>query len=134
MKHFIHITDLTSEEILRILDRADVSYVSGELVTIAVTHDLGGAVGPSADVICTDCWPKSGDRDKITSEFLPYQVNGSVLDRMNPNGFFLPCPPVTRGEEVSEEAMRSSLCADYAAKECLLHAQNAIMEWAAGAL
>lgn len=33
----------------------------------------------------------------------------------------LPCPPVTRGEEVSSEAMESELCLNYRTKDYLLH-------------
>jgi ornithine carbamoyltransferase len=36
--------------------------------------------------------------------------------------------PVTRGEEVSAEAMMSPCCQNHAAKDNLLHVQNAIME------
>jgi ornithine carbamoyltransferase len=43
--------------------------------------------------------------------------------------FFLPCPPVTRGEEVSEEVMQTWGAAVYEAKEYLLHAQNAILSF-----
>ena len=55
------------------------------------------------------------------------------LDRLGARGVFLPCPPVTRGEEVSAEAMRSPRCENHAAKDNLLHVQNAIMEAVAAA-
>ena len=97
--------------------------------TLGVCHDLQSQIGPQTDVIYTDCWPKPGDGSDVRSTFLPYQVDNAVLGKMNKRGFFLPCPPVTRGQEVSADAMQSSLCQDYAAKNCLLHAQNAIMEF-----
>jgi hypothetical protein len=50
-------------------------------------------------------------------------------NKMNPDGFFLPCPPVSRNKEVSPESLQSDLCQDYQAKEFLLHSQNAIMEY-----
>jgi len=36
---------------------------------------------------------------------------------------------VTRGQEVTAEAMVHPLCQSRAAKAFLLHAQNALMEW-----
>ena len=97
---------------------------------LQVTHDLVGAVA-EVDLIYTDCWPKAGtveEQAKIREAFLPYQIHGEHLDRLSPRGVFLPCPPVTRGEEVSAEAMRSPRCQNHAAKDYLLHAQNAILE------
>ena len=84
-----------------------------------------------ADLVYTDCWPKSEDveaANKISGQFLPYQITGKLLSRLNKDSMFLPCPPVTRGQEVSEDAMNSELCLNYRAKEYLLHCQNAIME------
>jgi len=96
---------------------------------LSVSQDLAAQIGPNTDVIYTDCWPNEGDASEIRSLFLPYQIDTAVLGRMNESGFFLPCPPVTRGQEVTADAMNSHLCQDYAAKEYLLHAQNSIMEF-----
>ncbi len=84
-----------------------------------------------ADLIYTDCWPKSQDAEaakKIAEQFLPYQINGKLLSKLGRNSMFLPCPPVTRGQEVSDDAMKSELCLNYRDKDYLLHSQNAIME------
>jgi ornithine carbamoyltransferase len=97
------------------------------------TADSLAAAVENADVIYTDCWPKKGNRDGVKSAFLPYRVDVPHLERMNQNGFFLPCPPVTRGEEVSTGAMTHPRCRNYEAKAFLLHAQNAIMEYVTGA-
>jgi ornithine carbamoyltransferase len=97
--------------------------------TLSVGHDLHSQIGRYTDVIYTDCWPKAGAAEYVAATFLPYRIDTAVLERMNANGFFLPCPPVTRGQEVSADAMKSPLCQNYAAKDCLLHAQNAIMEF-----
>lgn len=98
---------------------------------IATTVDLDRAISRQTDVIYTDCWPRAIDPDTAKRLFLPYQITAKILDRMNDKGFFLPCPPVTRGEEVSANSLTSPKCQDYAAKEYLLHAQNAIMEFLA---
>jgi len=98
---------------------------------ISTSSDLHHAISKKTEVIYTDCWPKGGDPERVKSLFLPYQITGEIVNRISDHGLFLPCPPVTRGQEVSEEAMRSEKCQDYAAKEYLLHAQNAIMEFLA---
>lgn len=101
---------------------------------ILVTHDLDAAL-VDADVIYTDCWPRAAadeGRALIREEFLPYQIRESHVSALGKDGIFLPCPPVTRGEEVSAEAMLSPRCQNHAAKDDLLHVQNAIMEAVAG--
>jgi ornithine carbamoyltransferase len=85
-----------------------------------------------AEVIYTDCWPKAEEPEEkkhIRRAFLPYQVQTRHLNEAGPSAIFLPCPPVTRGEEVSSDAMHSPQCRNHAAKACLLHAQNAILEF-----
>ena len=83
-----------------------------------------------ADVIYTDCWPGRGneaERQRIRELFGPYQITTENLAWAAPDVLFLPCPPVHRGEEVSEAVMRSAACCVYEAKEYLLHAQNAVL-------
>jgi ornithine carbamoyltransferase len=97
---------------------------------IRVSHDLDAALG-AADVIYTDCWPSAPTaeaRARIRADFLPYQIEERHLGELTEGGAFLPCPPVTRGEEVSAGAMSSPRCHNHAAKDNLLHVQNAIME------
>ena len=108
---------------------------AGAAGEVRTTHDLEGAL-VDVDLIYTDCWPRGGDAEeqrRIKEAFLPYQVDTRHLDRLGARGVFLPCPPVTRGEEVSAEAMRSPRCQNHAAKDNLLHVQNAIMETVAAA-
>ena len=76
-----------------------------------------------ADVIVTDCWPEGADPQAL----LPWQVTEAALD--SSRAVFLPCPPVTRGQEVSAGAMRHPACRVVEAKAWLLHAQNAVLEW-----
>jgi ornithine carbamoyltransferase len=112
-----------SEVILTELQRN----AAGEL---RATHDLDEAL-VDADVIYTDCWPKAAtpeERARVRAAFLPYQISERHLSALGEDGVFLPCPPVTRGEEVSAGAMMSARCKNHAAKDNLLHVQNAIME------
>ena len=76
-----------------------------------------------ADVIVTDCWPAGADPAALR----PWQVTEAVLDAGR--AVFLPCPPVTRGQEVSAGAMLHPACRVVEAKAWLLHAQNAVLEW-----
>ncbi len=97
---------------------------------ISTTADLHPAL-LDVDLIYTDCWPKPYDnltKERIRQLFSPYQITAAHLAALNEGSMFLPCPPVTRGEEVSADAMQSPLCLNYEAKNFLLHAQNAIME------
>lgn len=81
------------------------------------------------DVLYTDCWPKDREKSLIRELFLPYQITREIIGKMSPDGFFLPCPPVTRGEEIHIDSLVTDQFCDYQAKDCLLHAQNAIMEY-----
>ncbi len=97
---------------------------------ISSSPDLSTAL-KGVDLIYTDCWPKTRDaaaKEHIRDLFLPYQITAAHLSSLKAGAIFLPCPPVTRGEEVSVDAMQSPLCLNYEAKNFLLHAQNAIME------
>ncbi|MDO8410767.1 MAG: hypothetical protein Q7S93_12000 [Phenylobacterium sp.] len=88
----------------------------------SATSDLRALT--SADVVITDCWPKNAD----AGELLGYQVTEGLLERYAPLAYFIPCPPVTRGQEVSPEVMEAPNCMVVKAKAYLLHAQNALLE------
>jgi ornithine carbamoyltransferase len=101
------------------------------------SSDFDSVLDDHIDVIYTDCWPKADEhtaKEEIRELFLPYQVTGNHLSGLKAGAMFLPCPPVTRGEEVSEAAMRSPLCLNHQAKTYLLHSQNAIMEMLAAGI
>lgn len=125
---------------IQVTQVAPEGYLASETLLNTLRSDMMGAVSTStdlesalrdADLIYTDCWPKPNDtvpKEVIRDLFLPYQITTERLAQLGDNGIFLPCPPVTRGEEVSAEAMQSPLCLNYPAKAYLLHSQNAIME------
>jgi ornithine carbamoyltransferase len=96
---------------------------------LRISHDLEQEL-KDADVVYTDCWPGRSTPDdavRIAKSFAPYQVTAASLNLTPTTCIFLPCPPVTRGEEVSEDAMTSPKCRVYEAKDYLLHAQNALL-------
>jgi ornithine carbamoyltransferase len=80
-----------------------------------------------ADVIVTDAWPSEANDEQMRE----YRISTSVLEQCRPDVIFLPCPPVSRGKEVTADAMRHPACQSTAAKAYLLHAQNALLEWIA---
>lgn len=90
-----------------------------------VSSDMGEL--SDADIVITDSWPGDGPSDALVS----YRIGTDVLDRLREDAIFLPCPPVTRGQEVTAAAMEHPRCLSRAAKTFLLHAQNALMEWVA---
>lgn len=97
---------------------------------ISTSCELDFAI-EKADLVYTDCWPNSENieaKEEIKKLFLPYQITKSHLSRLHKKAIFLPCPPVTRGQEVSADTMNSELCMNFKAKDYLLHAQNAIAE------
>ncbi len=96
---------------------------------VAVSQDMHSAIA-DADVIYTDCWPARAtdeEHQRIRDLFLPYQITEEILRASPQDALFLPCPPVHRGEEVSDGAMNWPGCRVYEAKEYLLHAQNALL-------
>lgn len=93
--------------------------------TVQVAHDFEDVL-QQADVVYTDCWPTGLDSE-AAQEFRNLQITADVLDRCSSNVMFLPCPPVSRGEEVSSDAMTHPSCRVIEAKQWLLHAQNALL-------
>ncbi|MBX5191621.1 ornithine carbamoyltransferase [Rhizobium sp. NZLR3b] len=100
----------------------DVALLNGRF---RMSTDMGEL--SDTDGVITDSWP-----DEAAAEVLAgYRIGTDILDRLPGDAIFLPCPPVTRGQEVTAGAMEHPLCQSRAAKAFLLHAQNALMEWVA---
>jgi ornithine carbamoyltransferase len=97
---------------------------------LRVSQDLENEID-GADVLYTDCWPKNEDRDAVRIAFVPFQIQKHHVEKLSPTGFYLPCPPVTQGEEVSAASLESPLYQNIAAKEHLLHVQSSILEFIA---
>jgi ornithine carbamoyltransferase len=69
----------------------------------SVVHDPYEAVA-GADAVYTDVWVSMGDeaeRGRRMRDFLPYQVDESLLAEAAPGAVFLHCLPAHRGEEVT---------------------------------
>lgn len=99
---------------------------------VEVTPDAAAAVR-AADVVLTDCWPAAAtpgaaDYDPALRErFLPYQVTAELMALAAPGALLNPCPPVTRGNEVTAEVMASPWFIGYRAKQSLLPTQQAVI-------
>jgi ornithine carbamoyltransferase len=66
-----------------------------------ITQTESMEVLSEADVIITDCWPRGASACVMNA----FQITRAHLDRGKPGMMFIPCPPVTRGQEVSDDAM-----------------------------
>ena len=114
-------------------DKELLSKLNAKAVGEVLVGDDMGPLLQNTDLLYTDCWPRAGnpaDTQKIRGLFLPYQITARRLQSLKEGAVFLPCPPVTRGQEVSDDAMKSPICMNYEAKDYLLHSQNAVMEFA----
>lgn len=93
---------------------------------INITNDIENGL-KHTDIILTDGWPVSEKDKEDFDKFLPYQIDMKKLQLANKNCIVNPCPPFTRGHEVSDEVIRSNNFIGYNAKENLLHMQKAIL-------
>ena len=90
---------------------------------IQVTNDIESGI-KNADIILTDSW-SSGE--EVKEKFIPYQINLEVLKLASKNCIVNPCPPFTRGNEVTAEIINSGHFIGYKTKENLFHMQKAIL-------
>ena len=89
----------------------------------SATADIGTVL--DADIVITDCWPSGADPAALAS----YQLTPALVRRLKPDAILIPCPRVTRGEEVTAEVLHHPACRVVETKAFLLHAQNALLEW-----
>lgn len=94
-----------------------------EMDGIKVYHDIKTAVR-GKDIICTDSL--SGEE---LNDFRDCQVTKEVLEMAEKNAVLNPCPPFYRGEEISDDAIRSEYFVGYEFKKNLLVVQQAVMIW-----
>ena len=83
-----------------------------------------------ADVLYTDVWASMGqeaEREKRLPIFRPYQINGALLDRAQPNALVLHCLPAHRGEEITDEVMEGPHAGVFPQAENRLHVQKAVL-------
>jgi len=96
---------------------------NGEII---VTNNIEEGL-KNADVILTDGWPVNKDDKDEWQKFIPYQITLDKIKLGSKNCIVNPCPPFTRGHEVTDEIITSEHFIGYKAKESLLHMQKAIL-------
>lgn len=92
-----------------------------EIEEIPVVYDIKQAV-KNSDVVLTDSIPSDN-----LSDFKEYQVSKALMDMANKDAILNPCPPFTRGEEVTADVIDSEYFVGYAFKEALIYVQQAII-------
>ena len=92
-----------------------------EIEHVNVEHDIEKAIKQS-DIVLTDSIAKEALKD-----FEPYQITMDLMCSAKPNAMLNPCPPFTRGEEVSADIINSEFFVGYRFKESLLYIQQAVI-------
>lgn len=92
-----------------------------ELKDTITIHDIVDAIS-NKDIVLTDSLSKEQLQD-----FRDFQITCEIMDKANDNALLNPCPPFYRGEEVSEEVIRSKYFVGYEFKKALLEVQQAIL-------
>ena len=99
--------------------------------SVTVTADPRAAAD-GADVLVTDTWTSMGQEndglDRV-GPFRPFQVNGALLARAQPNAIVLHCLPAHRGKEITDEVIDGPHSAVWDEAENRLHAQKALLVW-----
>ena len=102
--------------------------------SIAFTGSAEDAVR-DADCVMTDTWVSMGQEHRARGHnvFMPYQVNGKLMQLAKPDALFMHCLPAHRGEEVTSEVLDGPHSVAFDAAENRLHAQKAVLAWCLGA-
>lgn len=95
--------------------------VGYEMEGVQVYHDIQEAIADK-DIVCTDSLSSDALKD-----FKTYQVTKKIMDMANEGAILNPCPPFYRGEEVSEDVIKSEYFVGYEFKKHLLTVQQAVV-------
>jgi ornithine carbamoyltransferase len=96
---------------------------------VTVTDDVKVAA-KDADVLYTDVWVSMGEeseREQRCRDLKDYQINMDLIRLAKKGCLVMHCLPAHRGEEITDEAMRSPGSVIFAQAENRLHAQKALM-------
>jgi ornithine carbamoyltransferase len=112
------------------LDRSIAAWAKQSGANIELGHDPDAAVA-GADCVVTDTWVSMGDKDGERRHNLlkPYQVNGRLMARAEPDAIFMHCLPAHRGDEVTDEVIDGPQSVVFDEAENRLHAQKGILAW-----
>ena len=85
-----------------------------------------------ADLVTTDVWSSMGfesQKDDRIKAFGPWQVNGALMEKADPEALFMHCLPAHRGEEITDEVLEGPQSVVWQEAENRMHAQKALMEF-----
>lgn len=91
--------------------------------TITFEPDLERAIR-AADIVLTDGLPAELKQEAYLS---CYRITPELMSKARPGAVCNPCPPFTRGAEVSDDLIASPFFVGYEFKACLLQVQQAIL-------
>lgn len=91
--------------------------------TLDFTEDLEQAIR-TADIVLTDGLVPELRNEEYLSR---YRITASLMSKARPGALCNPCPPFTRGGEVSEDLVESACFVGHGFKASLLAVQQAIM-------
>jgi len=97
--------------------------------TFSFTNDPKEGV-KDATVLYTDVWVSMGqeaETEKRKRDFLPYQLNSSLLQLARTEAVVMHCLPARRGEEITDEVMDGPHSIIFDQAENRLHIQKAIL-------
>ena len=92
-----------------------------EIENVKIEHNIEKALKQS-DIVLTD-----SISEEYLNDFKPYQITTDLMRYAKSGAILNPCPPFTRGEEVSEDVINSEFFVGYGFKESLLYIQQAII-------
>ena len=90
------------------------------------------AAGDGADVLVTDTWTSMGQEDDgldRVGPFVPFRVDGQLLEYADPDAVVLHCLPAHRGQEITDDVIDGPHSAVWDEAENRLHAQKALLVW-----
>jgi ornithine carbamoyltransferase len=88
-----------------------------------------------ARCVVTDTWYSMGwekEADERRPVFRPYQINGDLLQRAEPDAVFLHCLPAHRGEEATDEVLDSPQSRIFPEAHNRMHTARAVVAFLLG--
>ncbi|MBC7328328.1 ornithine carbamoyltransferase [bacterium] len=126
--NFLHISPPGYELPASIRAKASTEASANGVYSLHTNNPQGGI--RDANVIYTDVWVSMGqeeETEKRKSDFLPYQLNQSLLKLASPDVKVMHCLPARRGEEITDEVMDGPHSIIFDQAENRLHIQKAIL-------
>jgi ornithine carbamoyltransferase len=97
--------------------------------TIEVGSDAHAAV-EGADIVYTDVWTSMGQESETEQRlkvFPPYQLNGGLLAKADPEAIVMHCLPAHRGQEITDEVADGPQSVMFDQAENRMHAQKGLL-------